>query len=308
MAGGTNRALSGGNLRAMPPPALDAALRYAALGYRVLPLWPGAKRPHGRLVPHGLKEASADPRVLAAWWRADPRAGVGILAPEGVLVLDLDAPEAWSRLRAAFPELGGAPRQRTPRGGVHLFLALPPSAAEGLSVAAGALPGVDLRGLGRAYVVAAPTRLESGAYRWEVPLAAPALLPPAPQGLLEALRPPPPAPPPPLPLTPVSPRRLWGLLQRFAARVAATPVGRRHLTLIRYARAAGGLVPYGLDPLEAEAVLVAAAMAAGLPEKEARAAARWGLEVGQRAPLPLAPPPRRPARPRRRRVKAAPRR
>ena len=42
--------------------------------------------------------------------------------------------------------------------------------------------------------------------------------------------------------------------------------------------------------LEAEEALVAAAMSAGLPEKEARAAVAWGLEVGARSPLALDPP------------------
>ncbi len=287
----------------MPAP-LAAALRYAHLGYPVLPLWPGEKRPHPRLVPHGLREASRDVRVLARWWRAEPRAGVGLLPPEDVLVLDLDEPEAFPRLAEAFPELKAAPRQRTPRGGVHLFLRLVPGQAEGLSAAAGALPGVDVRGLGRAYVVAEPTRLPAGTYRFEVPLVARELLPPAPSALLEALRPPPPPPLPRAPLVRASPERLRRLLWRFAERMARTPVGRRHNTLIRYARAAGGLIPHGLDPYEAEEVLVAAALASGLPEKEARAAVRWGLSVGERAPLPLSSPPRLPQRPRRRRVKA----
>ncbi|WP_337845536.1 bifunctional DNA primase/polymerase, partial [Thermus sp.] len=73
------------------------------LGYAVLPLVPGEKRPHFRLVPHGLKEASQDPATLEAWWRSCPEAGVGILAPEGVLVLDVDQGEAWEALRRDFP-------------------------------------------------------------------------------------------------------------------------------------------------------------------------------------------------------------
>ncbi|WP_274532283.1 bifunctional DNA primase/polymerase [Thermus oshimai] len=58
-----------------------AALAYARKGYPVLPLSPGEKRPHPRLVPHGLKEASRDPRALEAWWTREPLAGVGILPP-----------------------------------------------------------------------------------------------------------------------------------------------------------------------------------------------------------------------------------
>ena len=100
-----------------------------------------------------------------------------------------------------------------------------------------------------------------------------------------------PPPPPPRPswgaVGTASPKRLQALLQAYAAQVARTPEGQRHLTLIRYAVAAGGLIPHGLDPREAEEVLVAAAMSAGLPEWEARDAVRWGLGVGASRPLVL---------------------
>jgi len=43
---------------------------------------------------------------------------------------------------------------------VHLFLRLPQGVR--LSASVRALDGVDLRGMGRAYVVAAPTRLRDG--------------------------------------------------------------------------------------------------------------------------------------------------
>lgn len=270
-------------------PSYRAAKDYAAQGYSVLPLAPGEKRPHPRLVPHGLKEASRDPATLEAWWRSCPEAGVGLLAPEGVLVLDFDDPTAWGGLRQEHPALEAAPRQRTPKGGVHLFLRLPDGVR--LSASVRAIPGVDLRGMGRAYVVAAPTRLKDGrGYEWEVPLVRPEALPPVPDALLARLLPPP--PPPREVWTPVegaSPKRLRALLEAYADRVAATPPGQRHNTLIRYAVAAGGLIPHGLDPREAEEALVAAAMSAGLPEAEARAAARWGLEVGASRPLALEP-------------------
>lgn len=264
--------------------------RYVRLGYAVLPLVPGEKRPHFRLVPHGLKEASQDPATLEAWWRSCPEAGVGILAPEGVLVLDVDQGEAWEALRRDFPALEAAPRQRTPKGGVHLFLRLPEGVK--LSASVRAIPGVDLRGMGRAYVVAWPTRLKDGrGYEWEVPLVRPEALPPVPDALLARLLPPP--PPPREVWTPVegaSPKRLRALLEAYADRVAATPPGQRHNTLIRYAVAAGGLIPHGLDPREAEEALVAAAMSAGLPEKEARAAVEWGLEKGRQRPSVLPSP------------------
>ncbi len=165
------------------------ASRYARMGYAVLPLVPGEKRPHPGLAPHGLKEASREEGRIREWWRACPRCGVGILAPEGVLVLDVDREGVWEGLRRDFPPLEAAPRQRTPKGGVHLFLRLPQGVR--LSATVRALEGVDLRGMGRAYVVAAPTRLRDGrGYEWEVPLVPPEALPPVPEDLLLRLLPP----------------------------------------------------------------------------------------------------------------------
>jgi hypothetical protein len=258
---------------------------YAGLGYAVFPLTPGEKRPHGRLVPHGLKEASREEATITTWWRSCPGCGVGILAPEGVLVLDFDDPTAWERLKGEYPTLGDAPRQRTPKGGYHVFLRLPQGVR--LSATVRKLAGVDLRGMGRAYVVASPTRLADGrGYTWEVPLVKPEDLPQIPEDLLLRLLPPPPSPREVV-VGSSSPRRLRALLESYAAAVASAPEGTRHNTLIRYAVAAGGLIPHGLSPEEAEEVLVAAAMRAGLPEREARDAARWGLKVGEGRPLAL---------------------
>jgi hypothetical protein len=267
---------------------LEAAVAYAGLGYAVFPLAPGEKRPHGRLVPHGLKEASREEATIITWWRSCPGCGVGILAPEEVLVLDFDDPTAWERLKGEYPTLGDAPRQRTPKGGYHVFLRLPQGVR--LSATVRKLAGVDLRGMGRAYVVASPTRLADGrGYTWEVPLVKPEDLPQIPEDLLLRLLPPPP-PPREVVVGSSSPRRLRALLESYAAAVAGAPEGTRHNTLIRYAVAAGGLIPHGLSPEEAEEVLVAAAMRAGLPERESRDAARWGLRVGEARPLILEDP------------------
>jgi hypothetical protein len=262
------------------------AQAYAHKGYAVLPLTPGEKRPHGGLVPNGLREASQDVATLEAWWKACPRCGVGLLAPEGVLVLDFDDPTAWERLKGEYPTLGDAPRQRTPKGGYHVFLRLPEGVR--LSATTRALEGVDLRGMGRAYVVAAPTRLADGrGYTWELPLVPPAKLPLIPEDLLLRLLPPPPPPREVVVEVGSSPKRLRALLEAYAEAVASAREGNRHNTLIRYAVATGGLIPHGLDPREAEEALVGAAMQAGLPEREAREAARWGLKVGQGSPLDL---------------------
>jgi hypothetical protein len=108
----------GGNPQNAP---YNFARTYSYLGYRVLPLAPGEKRPHGALVPNGLKEASLEVATLEAWWRSCPRCGVGILAPEGVLVLDFDDPTAWDALSVGVFGPRGRPQAEDPQGGrAHL--------------------------------------------------------------------------------------------------------------------------------------------------------------------------------------------
>jgi hypothetical protein len=281
---------------------LQAALDYAQMGYRILPLWPGEKRPYSPLVKHGLRDSTTDPATIRAWFRAAPGAGVGILPPAEVLVLDLDRPDLWEEMKSRWPELEEAPRQRTPtKGGLHVFLRLP-AGVEGLTTTNHKLPGMDLKGLGKGYLVAAPTSLEAGSYEWEVPLRPPDELPLVPEGLLLQLLPPPPQPPAPLRLNGnggQSPKRLRALLESYAQAVAAAPNGERHKTLVRYARTAGGLIFHGLDAAEAETVLVEAAMAAGLPEREARSAVLWGLAVGEQKPIYLEGPNKPTPRPER---------
>jgi hypothetical protein len=177
---------------------------------------------------------------------------------------------------------------------VHVFLKLPKSLIGSLTTTARKMPGLDLRGLGKAYLAAAPTELPNGGYSWEVPLLPPAELPLPPEGLLKRLLPEPPPPPPeyqPASFRGVKgdklTRRLEGLLRWGCERVATTPEGQRHNTLLSYARLIGGYVHLGLDPEQVTSALAEAAMQAGLPHSEAEATARDGLRYGLDAPLEL---------------------
>lgn len=143
---------------------IRAALAYARLGWMVLPLLPSSKEPHGRLVRHGLRQATDDPRVIEEWWSRCPRANVGIRL-DHVLVVDLDTRhqghDAWRKIVDG-RELPNTPRQRTPTGGEHLVFARPSFP----TVAKLAL-GVDVLSGSGHYIVAAPSVRAEGRYSWD---------------------------------------------------------------------------------------------------------------------------------------------
>ncbi|QXD16987.1 DUF3987 domain-containing protein [Rhodocaloribacter litoris] len=220
-------------------PALGrAALAYAErLGWPVLPCEPGGKAPLGPLVPHGLRDATTDPETIRRWWQDRPNANVAVLPPPGILVLDLDEPRLATELLGEYPALRHAPRQQTPRGGCHIVASVPEDLH--LPTRAGALPGLDLRGMGRAYVVAAPSRTEQGAYRWIVrprPGEPPPACPPA---LLERLG--------------AARRRPERTTPAAGSEDETIPAGRRNATLAAHA---GALRRQGLGQEAIEAALL----------------------------------------------------
>ena len=272
-------------------PLLGAALSYAARGWPVFPLRPGAKEPDGRLAPRGLLDASTDSDRLRSWWRASPRANVGLRTGEGLDVIDIDGP------RSILDELGGPPLLpgavvSTGRGW-HLYFA--PS---GLPTRTGVVPGLDVRG-GGGYVVAPPSVHPSGrAYRFvdpgsgaEVPLGSLGPLPPAPEWLAALCRP----APPPARAGLTEPARVdisayaAAALAEECAAVAATPEGSRNDRLNRAAFAMGTLVgASALDPGAASRSLLDAAARAGLGETEATRTVDSGLSAGIERPRTLA--------------------
>ena len=180
---------------------LGEALSLAARGWPVFPCHPNDKRP---LTPGadkdadgapidgtgGLYFATTDEAQIHAWWRQWPEAMIGLPTGDkiGTFVLDLDpkdgeTPEGLlTRLQAAcaLTSLPPAPMVRTPRGGLHLYFAMPDGVPIGNRANAGAehfgLKGIDVRGTG-GYVIA-PASIRKGpkavadgcdgiAYSWE---------------------------------------------------------------------------------------------------------------------------------------------
>ena len=103
-----------------------AAEDYARREWCVFPCMPGDKRPLGRLVPHGLKDATTDLDVIRSWWRAEPLANIALVTGLRFDALDVDGPDALDRLERAGP-LGGddveGPCGGSPRPGWHVYVA-----------------------------------------------------------------------------------------------------------------------------------------------------------------------------------------
>jgi hypothetical protein len=247
---------------------------------------------------------TADEATIRHWWRRCPEAGMAIRTggPAGLVVVDVDPAHGGhatvGRLIDRFGSFPATFTVATGGGGWHWYFAAPGAGLR--NVAAGPLgPGVDLRADG-GLVVAPPSLHVSGA-RYRVRADRPVA--PLPGWLPELLsRPAPASAALPAVLRAIPPGREdgpYGLaaLDREAAEVAATAAGGRNHRLVRAAFRAGQLVAGGeLDGGRAEASLVAAAVAAGLPAREAAATARSGLAAG--AAHPRSRPPHPPAAPR----------
>jgi hypothetical protein len=151
----------------------EAALRYAELGYPVFPLSPRSKLP--RAGSHGLLDATTDAEQVAAWWRDEPTANIGIRT-NGLIVIDPDLidkesndpkPNPWltddrARLLAA------APTQRTWSGG-RQYVFRQPAGKHYRNTDSAIAPNVDTRG-DDGYIVAAPSFVRNGKrtgyYQW----------------------------------------------------------------------------------------------------------------------------------------------
>jgi Bifunctional DNA primase/polymerase, N-terminal len=280
-----------------------AALHYAARGLRVLPLHtpqddgscscrrPGCPQPgkHPR-TPHGLRDASRDPRRLAAWWRAWPDANIGIVTGRLVVVdVDGDAGDAaLARFEAAHAPLPATLECATARGRHLYFDAGARAIANSVAQLGG---GLDVRGRG-GYAIAPPSRHADGPrYRWRTPRPAAAL----PRWLAELLVPAAPARPrradPPRPDACDRSRRYFAAaLRGELSDVAGAQPGTRNNTLNRAAFRLAQLAAGGHGELAAlPAPLLDAALAVGLSESEALATIASALRAGHQHPRPAGP-------------------
>jgi len=184
--------------------ALPAALQLAARGIRVFPCHPATKQPLVKSSVAGQgghKLATTNSAEISGWWRQYPKAMIGLPTGTniGAFVVDIDAgvDDATGEIFSAGQILSDLERElgcplpdtvscTTPRGGLHLYFAVP--AGEQMpGNRAGVIPRVDIRGTG-GYVVAPPSRRSDGkSYSWLTSLLmqAPAI---APGALLDLIR------------------------------------------------------------------------------------------------------------------------
>jgi Bifunctional DNA primase/polymerase, N-terminal/Primase C terminal 2 (PriCT-2) len=186
-------------LAEVPGTNLDAALSYARRGWRIFPLEPGTKVPHGavtnrpgpRLAPTGFKVATCDEATVRSWWSKAPTAGIGWVPGPDHLVIDVDVKNGKDGVSSLAQIAQGRELETlcslTPSGGFHLILACRETGLrEGTDVLG---PGLDVR-MSNGYVVLPPTVIAQKRYRWRNwwSLATDADIKPAPAWLVDMLK------------------------------------------------------------------------------------------------------------------------
>ncbi len=130
---------------------------------------------------HGLKDATDDLEIVAAWLNQWPDSNLAI-STDPIFALDEDPGcDGWLPPERAL-DLAGCPKTRTPRGGSHTFMAA--GGREFRCSTSKIAPHVDVRAKG-GYVVVPPSRIGDKCYEWITPLESPEDLPHVPTWLVE---------------------------------------------------------------------------------------------------------------------------
>lgn len=156
-----------------------AALRYAALGWKVFPVWwveegsqgracacgkpctsPG-KHPISAAAPFGQNSASAESAIVRAWWERFPKANIAVaLSSSGLCAIDIDPRNGGfytiESIEAEHGPLVSDVLQFSGGGGEHRIFAAP----EGTNLPGKLGPGVDVKLNG--YIVLEPSNHLSG--------------------------------------------------------------------------------------------------------------------------------------------------
>ena len=139
--------------------------RYAELGWAVFPLRANDKEP---ATEHGFHDATRDPEAIGRMFPRGTRFNIGGAVPPGLIVVDLDSPEAGRALAATDRDLPTTARSRTPRPGEHLIYRLP-EGVSGRQSNGEIAEGVDTRAHQKGYVVLPPSTRDGRSYEWITP-------------------------------------------------------------------------------------------------------------------------------------------
>lgn len=163
-------------LQGQPVSYLDEAIKLADLGWRVVPIKPGMKRPAMASWQHA---ATSDQQTVTNWFSGLYRDhGIGIATgpqPNGqnLIVVDIDehdiersGSDSMNELERQHGAMPATVEVATGSGGRHLYLLAPPSIEIRNDAGRRLGPGIDIRGDG-GQVLAPPTVHPNGtAYRW----------------------------------------------------------------------------------------------------------------------------------------------
>jgi hypothetical protein len=146
---------------------LDSALSYYRTGFSVIPIAPKGKRPLIEWERY-QRERASESQIIEWWGKKYPEANIAIVTGgiSGLIVIDLDTPEAKDNLKERVPDFDftTVPRSRTGKGW-QLFFQHPGAT---IPPRAGLIPGLDVRGDG-GYVVVPPSIHPNGkTYEWKI--------------------------------------------------------------------------------------------------------------------------------------------
>ena len=147
---------------------LTHALRYCDLGFSVIPIIPGQKKPMIKWEQY--QNQRADKAQIEAWWYKWPNANIGIVTGEisDLFVVDIDTEEGQANLLEYGFDSIVNPTVKTPRDGQHIYFKYPKG--HDITIGAGVIKGTDFRG-NKGYVLAPPSVNGNGKpYSWEINL------------------------------------------------------------------------------------------------------------------------------------------
>jgi hypothetical protein len=168
---------------------VSAALKWIQRGFSVFPLRPKTKSEYtnkddakGKIWyrPGGTRhDATTDGAIIDGWWRQTPLANIGVIVPEGFVVVDVDVRNDGlkSIVNFVWPDTYS---ELTASGGHHLIYSMPMrNDLSSFTVA----PGIEILTAGTVFM-AAPSSTDVGVYK----VASDKGIAPCPEWLLDVMR------------------------------------------------------------------------------------------------------------------------